>query len=80
MAERDDPMMFADGFLEQLAEMEAKDPEAAKAAREMLANIRQAHTAWLAGQYPSFEDAVEAITGQRPERIPEEDSDIERDD
>lgn len=71
----DDKMIYAPGFLDDLAKMEAKDPKAAAAAREMLANIRQAHAAWLDGKYPSFPDAMEAITGQRPEPVAIEDSD-----
>ena len=62
--ETDDPIEFAPGVLEQME----SDPKLKAAAQEMLANIRQAHHAWQSGQYPSFADAMEAITGKRPER------------
>lgn len=49
--------------------MLAAHPELAKAMREMAANMRQAHHAWKSGQYASFDDAMEAITGERPESL-----------
>lgn len=45
--------------------MEA-DSELAAAMREMFANMRQAQHAVDEGRYPTFEDALEAITGKRP--------------
>lgn len=41
-------------------------PEAQEAIRELFANFRQAYAAMQAGQYDSFEDAMEAISGKRP--------------
>ncbi len=48
------------------AEME-QNPELAQAVREMCAAFRQAYHAVATGQHKSFEDAVEAITGRRPQ-------------
>lgn len=55
-------------------EMDA-DPELAKAMREFFANVRQANEAVIAGRYSSFDDAMEAITGRRPELIEWDDED-----
>lgn len=49
--------------------MMAQSPEAADDIRDILAVIRQAHQGWQSGKYPSFEDAMEALTGERPERV-----------
>ena len=76
----EDTVILSDQVMEQLAEWDKTDPKKAEAVRSMLANMRQAHAAWLAGQYDSFPEAVEAITGQRPTRIDTEDDDLERDD
>jgi hypothetical protein len=54
------------------AQVEA-DPEMAKAMRELTACFHQAHAAVEAGQYGSMEDAMEAITGNRPEPVNLED-------
>lgn len=51
------------------------DPELAEAFRNFCASIRQAHHAVQTGQYENIDDAMEAITGNRPERIDEEDID-----
>lgn len=51
-------------------------PEAADDLRSTLAILRQAHQQWIAGKYPTFEDAVEQLTGQRPQRIDEIDDDL----
>lgn len=58
------------------AEMEA-NPELAAALREFFANCHQADAAVEAGQYATFEDAIEAITGQRIEKIQAEGLDDE---
>lgn len=50
------------------AEMDADD-DMAEAVRVFCAAIRQAHHAVETGQHASFEDAMEAITGNRLERI-----------
>lgn len=65
----DDPVQFAPGALEAMEAMMAENPTVAGPLREMLANMRQAHIAWRQGRYPCFEDAMEAISGIRPERI-----------
>jgi hypothetical protein len=61
----DDFIEFAPGVLEKME----SDPELKAAMQEMLANMRQAHHAWTSGQYASFDDAMEAITGSRPEAV-----------
>lgn len=65
MAQDDDPLEFAPGVLEEIN----RDPGLKKAAQEMFANMRQAHQAWRDGRYPTFDDAMEAITGNRPTKI-----------
>lgn len=55
----------------QLDAIIAEDPKAKAGFAELFACIRQAQQAWAEGRYPSFEDALEAITGNRPERIDE---------
>lgn len=47
----------------------ADDPELAEAMREMFASIKNAMQGVKDGRYKSFADAMEAITGHRPERI-----------
>lgn len=54
----------------------ADDPEAQKAMREFIAVLHQAHDAVQRGQYKTMDDAVEAITGNRPEPV---DSDMSLD-
>jgi CheY-like chemotaxis protein len=61
---------------EVAAEM-ADDPEMAKAMRELFAAFHQAHHAVATGQYASFDDAMEAITGSRPEPVFLDDEDDE---
>lgn len=56
-------------FLNDLDQISQDDPQSAAALREMLANMRQAIEGVNAGRYKSFEDGVEAITGQRPTKI-----------
>jgi len=46
-----------------------EDPETAAVYRELFANMRQAAHAWKTGQYQSFEEAMEAISGKRPEPV-----------
>ena len=52
-----------------LAQLETAPPEIQAKAREIIANLRQAVQAVNEGRYKSVEDAMEAITGQRPERF-----------
>jgi hypothetical protein len=47
----------------------AEDPKLAAMMREMAANFRQAFHGINTGQYKNFEDAMEAITGERPQRV-----------
>lgn len=47
----------------------AADPELAKVLKEMFADFHQAAHAVKTGQHADFGDAMEAITGQRPERV-----------
>jgi hypothetical protein len=54
---------------EALAQLEKAPAEVREAAREMIANLRQAAQAFNDGRYKTIEDAIEAITGERPERI-----------
>ena len=56
------------------AEM-ADDPEMAEAMRDLFAAFHQANHAVATGQYASFEDAMEAITGSRPEPVFMDDED-----
>lgn len=60
-----DPLIYSEQAKAQIA----ADPELAEAMREMAALMRQAHHAWQTGQYASFADALEAITGCRPEPV-----------
>lgn len=53
----------------QVKEAMAKDPELAAALRELFANMRQAMQSVKEGRYKSLDDAMEAITGQRPTPI-----------
>ena len=69
-----------DFTIELSAEAKAKmesDPDLAEAMREVFAVIHQAHAAVAAGQYATWDDAMEAITGNRPEPVgfDEEDDD-----
>lgn len=50
------------------AQMDA-NPKLGEAMREIFAAMRQAHHAVQSGQYATFDDAMEAITGCRPEPV-----------
>lgn len=54
-----------------LAQVETLPPSVQDAARELVANLRQAAEAVNQGRYPSIQDAMEAISGKRMERIDE---------
>lgn len=56
-------------FAREVLEAMNKNPELAAAIREFCANMRQAKHAVLTGQHKTIEDAMEAITGHRPERL-----------
>lgn len=65
----DDRLRFAPEALAEIEAMMASDPAAAVALRDLLATMRQAAHAWHSGQYASFEDAMEALTGSRPQPV-----------
>jgi hypothetical protein len=65
----DDVIRVLPSAQEKLDKLMADDPEFAKAYREFAANLRQAMQAVQEGRYERFEDAMEAITGQRPKRV-----------
>ncbi len=44
-------------------------PDMAEAMREFIANLHQAQHAVETGQHATIEDAIEAITGNRPEPL-----------
>ena len=56
---------YSDKVMKQMAE----NPEMAKAIREMAANMRQAMDGVQRGQYKSFDEAMESITGSRSEPL-----------
>lgn len=53
----------------------AADPKKAAALRELGAIFRQAMAGVESGQYKSFEDGVEALSGSRPQPITDADDD-----
>ena len=57
---------------DQVKEQMAKDPALAGAMREMCALMRQAHAGVEAGKYATFNDAMEALTGNRPQLVSDE--------
>ena len=57
---------------EQVKGAMAADPELAEALRMFSANMHQAFHAVEHGQYASMEDAMEAITGDRPRKLSDE--------
>ena len=62
---------------DQVKAQMAADPELAEAMREMIANFHQAHAAVKAGQYKTFDEAMEAITGERPVPVTGDDEEEE---
>lgn len=52
------------------------DPEMAKAVKEFMAMMHQAHHAVQTGQHKTMEDAVEAISGSRPMPIDTETGEV----
>lgn len=68
---QDFEIVFSPAAAAQLAQIATCDPAAGEKIKEMLANMRQAHQAVQEGRYASFEDALEAITGERPVPVTE---------
>jgi hypothetical protein len=68
-------MEFHPDFLKDLDQISRNDPKAADALREMLANMRQAIEGVNSGRFKSFDEGVEAITGQRPQKLGDDDDD-----
>lgn len=64
-------------YSDQVKDQMAQHPEIAKHLREFAANARQAMQGVKDGQYKSFDDAMEAITGQRPEPYDGDTEDID---
>ena len=54
---------------DEVKEQMEKDPELKEVLGEMFANFHQAADGVKRGQYKSFDDAMEAITGQRPKKV-----------
>lgn len=71
----DDRKEFKFVITDKLAAQMENDPKLAQAIREMMATFRQARHAVETGQHKTFEDAVEAITGNRPERLENDEDD-----
>lgn len=55
------------------------DPELAEFMRDFMASMRQADHAVKTGQHNTFDDAIEAITGFRPELVDLDDDGDEED-
>ena len=62
---------------DQVKEQMAKDPEIAEAMRDFSAIARQAMEGLKSGKYPSFEEAIFILTGERPEKIEFDEDDVE---
>ena len=60
---------------DQVKEQMEKDPELKKVLGELFANFHQAADAVKRGQYKSFDDAMEGVTGERPKKVDPEDFD-----
>ena len=61
---------------DQVQEQMDKDPKLKKVLGELFANFHQAAAGVQNGQYKSFDDAMEAITGERPKKVDLEEEDI----
>lgn len=68
----DDTIQFSEEASEQIAKIVAGDPAAAGVVHELFANMRQAMQGVKDGKYANFADAMEAITGNRPEKVNDE--------
>lgn len=63
---------------DQAKKQMAADPKMAEGLRDLFAIMRQAHAGVKSGQYKTFDDAMEALTGSRPKKIdPETGEEIE---
>jgi hypothetical protein len=58
---------------DEVKEQMEKDPELKKVLGELFANFHQAADAVQRGQYKSFDEAMEGITGERPKKVDIED-------
>jgi ATP-dependent protease HslVU (ClpYQ) ATPase subunit len=56
-------------ILDQVKDEMAKDAELAEVIADFMAMLHQANDAVKRGQYETMEDAMEAITGNRPVQI-----------
>ena len=54
---------------DQVKKAMAKDPKLAEYMRNFIATLHQARHGVDTGQYDSMDDAMEALTGSRPEKI-----------
>lgn len=54
---------------EQVKAQMLADPELAKAMKEFMAIMHQAHEGVKSGQYKTMDDAMEALTGSRPQKV-----------
>ena len=70
--DKDIDVVFSDKVKEQIA----ADPVLAEFVRSFSASLRQAHDGVKRGQYKTLDDAVEAITGNRPQKIDVETGDV----
>ena len=60
---------------DEVKEQMEKDPELKKVLGELFANFHQAMEGVKNGQYKSFDEGMEAITGERPKKVDIEDFD-----
>jgi hypothetical protein len=66
MTEKKEPTVE---WSDQVREAAERDPKIADLLRDFGAKARQAMQMVEAGQYKSFDDAMEALTGERPQKI-----------
>lgn len=65
----DDDEEFKVEWSDEVVKKAAKDPKLAEALRGFGANARQAMAGVESGQYKSFADGMEKLTGHRPKRV-----------
>lgn len=65
----DDPKELQIEMSDQVKDKMAEDPEAAEAIRDFVAILRQASYGVKTGQYKTMDDALEVLTGSRPEAV-----------
>jgi hypothetical protein len=68
-------IQFAPEAEAQIKALIAEHPKAEDEFKGFFAALRQAHQGVQTGRYKSFDDAMEAITGNRPERLDPDDDD-----